>query len=416
MIVSTRRPRDLRRLMRLLVLAVALPAMAWAQPAPAGSGDPSIVEVDPIRCWWRTSTGAVRTGAPFSLDLTCAVLENDAVRVVPDESRLGGNVIQMAPFEVIESAHPSDLYSGQRRFFQYHYLLRIISPDAIGKDVHIPDLAIQYRVNSRLAGNAALQGRDLVYLLPPQTVRVLSMVPADATDVRDASGEAFGGAESLENRARVLEILALTLVALGSLMVLLTLVRLARGARRTKPVGERMMGSRRLVRLAADELAEVQRETDRLGWDGARIERALAASRVAAAIAMGRRVSQSAADSNAEPGEGRLVAHGMRGRRRRRTSWVSSSVTAEDLAREIARSGSSADPAARQALERLQGALAAFGRAQYGQESVIDRRDLDAALADALEAVRHLRAHHTWLRDYFRPSSSAGATEPQSQT
>jgi hypothetical protein len=414
-IVSTRRPRDLRRLMRLLALAVALPAMARAQPAPTGSGE-SIVEVDPIRCWWRTSTGAVRTGAPFSLDLTCAVLENEAVRVVPDESRLGGNVIQMAPFEVIESAHPSDLYSGQRRFFQYHYLLRIISPDAIGKDVHIPDLAIQYRVNSRLAGNAALQGRDLVYLLPPQTVRVLSMVPADATDVRDASGEAFGGAESLENRARVLEILALTLVALGSLMVLLTLVRLARGARRTKPVGERMMGSRRLVRLAADELAEVQRETDRLGWDGARIERALAASRVAAAIAMGRRVSQSAADSNAEPGEGRLVAHGVRGRRRRRTSWVSSSVTAEDLAREIARSGSSADPAARQALERLQGALAAFGRAQYGEESVIDRRDLDAALADALEAVRRLRAHHTWLRDYFRPSSSAGATEPQSQT
>ena len=415
MIVPTRRPRDLRRLMRLLVLAVALPAMAWAQPVPAGSGDPSIVEVDPIRCWWRTSTGAVRTGAPFSLDLTCAVLENDAVRVVPDESRLGGNVIQMAPFEIIESAHPSDLYSGQRRFFQYHYLLRIISPDAIGKDVHIPDLVIQYRVNSRLAGNAALQGRDLVYLLPPQTIRVLSMVPADAADVRDASGEAFGGAESLENRARVLDILALTLVALGSLMVLLTLVRLARGARRTKPVGERTMGSRRLVRLAADEVAEVQRETERLGWDGVRIERALAAARVAAAIAMGRRVSQRVADSNAEPGEGRLVAHGLRWRGRGRTSWVSSSVTAEDLAREIARSGSSGDPATRQMLERLQGALATFGRAQYGEESVVDRRDLDAALADALEAARRLRARHTWLREYFHPPSSAAATEPQSQ-
>ena len=414
MIVSTRRPREIRRVAGLVVLAVALPAMAWAQTAPAPSGDTSIVEVDPIRCWWRTSTGAVRTGAPFSLDLTCAVLENEAVQVVPDESRLGGNVIQMAPFEVVDSSHPSDLYSGQRRFFQYHYSLRIISPDAIGKDVHIPDLAIQYRVNSRLAGNAALQGRDLVYLLPPQTIRVLSMVPADADDVRDASGEAFGGAESLENRARVLEVVALTLVALGSFMVLLTLVRLARGARRTKPVGERVMTSRRLVRLVADELSAVQRDAERLGWDGARIERALAAARVAAAIAMDRRVSQSVADSNAEPGEGRLVAHGVRGRGHRRTSWVSSSITAEDLAREITRSGSSGDPTTRQTLERLQGALATFGRSHYGQDPAVDRRDLDAALEDAAEAARRLRARHTWLREYFlRPS--AEAAEPQSQ-
>ena len=413
MIVSTRRPCDIRRVRGLVLLAVALPVMAWAQPVPAVSGEPPVVEADPIRCWWRTSTGAVRTGAPFSLDLTCAVLENDAVRVVPDESRLGGNVIQMAPFEIIDSAHPSDLHSGQRRFFQYHYSLRIISPDAIGKDVHIPDLAIQYRVNSRLAGNAALQGRDLLYLLPPQSIRVLSMVPIDATDVRDAAGEPFSEAESLAFRAHVLEIFAVTLVALGSLMVLLTLVRLARGARRTRPAGERVMSSRRLVRLAANELSAVQQETERLGWDTTRIERALAASRVAAAIAVGRRVSQSAADSNAEPGEGRLVAHGVRGRGR--TAWVSSSVTAEDLARENARSGSSGDPTARQTLEHLQGAMAAFGRVQYGQDPVIDRRDLDAALTDASEGARRLRAQHTWLKDYFlRPS--AGATEPQGQT
>ena len=413
MIVSTRRPREIRRVTRLVLLAVALPTIAWAQLVPSASGEPPVVEVDPIRCWWRTSTGAVRTGAPFSLDLTCAVLENDAVRVVPDESRLGGNVVQMAPFEIVDSAHPPDLYSGQRRFFQYHYALRIISPDAIGKDVHIPDLAIQYRVNSRLAGNASLQGRDLLYLLPPQSIRVLSMVPVDAADVRDAAGEPFSGAESLAFRARVLEIFALTLVALGSLMVLLTLVRLARGARRTRPVGERVMTGRRLVQLAADELSAVQRETEQLGWDASRIARALAASRVAAAIAVGRRVSQSAADSNAEPGEGRLVAHGVRGRGR--TAWVSSSVTAEDLARENVRSGSSADPNKRQTLEHLQGALAAFGRVQYGQDPVVDRRDLDAALADASEAARRLRAQHTWLKEYLL-RSSAGATEPQGQT
>ena len=411
MIVSTRRPRAIRRVTRLVLLTVALPAMAWAQPAPAASGELPVVEVDPIRCWWRTSTGAVRTGATFSLDLTCAVLENDAVRVVPDESRLGGNVIQMAPFEVVESTHPSDLYSGQRRFFQYHYVLCIISPDAIGKDVRIPDLAIQYRVNSRLAGNASLQGRDLVYLLPPQSIRVVSMVPLDAADVRDASGESFGGAESLGFRARALEIFALTLVALGSLMVLVTLVRLARGARSPKPVGERMLSGRRLVRLAADELSAVQRETERVGWDDVLIARALAATRVVAAIALGRRVSQTAAGPTAETGEGRLVAHGRRGR----TAWVSSSVTAEDLARENSGSAPPEDPTKRQTLEHLQGALAAFDRVQYGESPVIDRRDLDAALAGASEAAGRLRAQHTWLKDYF-VRASAAATEPQGQT
>ena len=44
----------------------------------------------------------------------------------------------MAPFEVVGGTHPADLRSGQRRFFQYHYTLRIINPDAIGQDVPIP--------------------------------------------------------------------------------------------------------------------------------------------------------------------------------------------------------------------------------------------------------------------------------------
>jgi hypothetical protein len=59
--------------------------------------------------------------------------------------------------------------------------------------------------------------------------------------------------------------------------------------------------------------------------------------------------------------------------------------------------------------------MAAFGRVQYGQDPVVDRRDLDAALTDASEAARRLRAQHTWLKDYFLRSSGAAA-EPQGQT
>ena len=78
-----------------------------------------MVEVDPIRCWWRTSSAAVRIGETFTVGLTCAVLEAEAVQVVPDESQLADSAIQLTPFEVVGGSHPPDLRSGQRRFFQY---------------------------------------------------------------------------------------------------------------------------------------------------------------------------------------------------------------------------------------------------------------------------------------------------------
>ena len=108
--------------------------------------------------------------------MTCAVLENDAVQVIPDESRLAGAVVAMAPYEVVASQHAEDLHSGQRRFFQYQYTMRIINPDAIGSDVPIPIMSLHYRINSRIAENASVQGRDLTYVLPPHTVRILSLV------------------------------------------------------------------------------------------------------------------------------------------------------------------------------------------------------------------------------------------------
>ena len=105
--------RALRCFSLLALLGAALSSPGWAQqPAPSTE---QMVQVDPIRCWWRTSAGAVRIGETFELGLTCAVLENEMVQVVPDESRLAGAVIQMAPWEIAASSHPLDLRSGQRQ-------------------------------------------------------------------------------------------------------------------------------------------------------------------------------------------------------------------------------------------------------------------------------------------------------------
>ena len=73
-------------------------------------------------------------------------------------------MIAMAPFEVVTGSHPADLHSGQRRFFQYLYRIRLINPDSIGKDVPIPDIQIHYRVNSKITANMAMTNRTATAL------------------------------------------------------------------------------------------------------------------------------------------------------------------------------------------------------------------------------------------------------------
>ena len=96
-------------------LLIALAIISIATPAAAAQN----VETDPIQCWWRTSAGAVRVGEPFSLVLTCAIVENDAAKVIVDQSKLEASVIQLAPFEVTGGSHGADLRTDERRFFQY---------------------------------------------------------------------------------------------------------------------------------------------------------------------------------------------------------------------------------------------------------------------------------------------------------
>ena len=278
------------------------PDAAVAVPDPSAQRrTDGMVETDPIRCWWRTSAGAVRIGETFTLTLTCAVLDDEAVQVVPDESRLASAVVQLAPFEVVGGGHPTDLRSGARRFLQYHYSLRIISPDAIGNDVFLPAFDIAYRVNSRLPGNTAQQGREMTYVLPPHAVRVVSTVPEEAPDIRDSAALDFARLESLSFRAALLRILGWAFMALGGLMTLLALVALARRSTRKATAGARLMSDGAIASVAAAELADVERQAGASGWTEPLVERALAASRVAAAGALGVVVHQTTAARGATP-------------------------------------------------------------------------------------------------------------------
>ncbi len=168
---------------KTLIPAVAFALLSSVAFAQTGT---DMVEVEPITCWWRTSTSAVRTGESFGLTLTCAVVETEANKVVPDFSKLDPTVVQLPPFEVLGGTHAGDLVTPGKRFFQYDYRMRLIAEDAFGNDVSIPPLEISYRIESRVTGGDTTQGRDQSYSLPRASVRLLSLVPDDTSDIREA--------------------------------------------------------------------------------------------------------------------------------------------------------------------------------------------------------------------------------------
>jgi RES domain-containing protein len=361
-----------------LAVLVTSVAMSAQQPAPAG--------VDPIRCWWQASAGAITIGEAFSVSLTCAVLDTQSVQVVPDESRLGVAAVQLAPFEIIGGDHPPDSRSGARRFFQYHYSLRTLDRDMIGHDVKIPQLNLSYRVHSRVGADAALEGRDLTYILPPISLRVLSLVPAEAPDIRDGGEASLGAVAALRFRAGLFEILAGMFGLLAVIAVVLALMPIARGARQVAAHDHSRMPDRLVLNRAAAELTDVQTVTARDGWSDPLVIRTLSALRLVAAFAISHAVSQKVVSPGGVTPDGRLLV--QRGWPNALQSAVSSSVTPDDVDRAIAALPAAATVTARQELVGLRDGLRAFTAAVYPQTPVRDVVLLDDALKHGL-AMSH---------------------------
>jgi hypothetical protein len=374
----------------LLVLAAA-----------SGAGAQN-VETDPLQCWWRTSSGAIRVGEPFTVMLTCAVLETDAATVVVDQTRLEPSVVQFAPFEVLGGSHGADLRTDQRRFFQYVYRLRLIAENLFGKDVALPETKLSYRVQSKVGDKAAaLQGRDQAYMLPAQSVRVMSLVPTDASDIRDtAPGETFGDLDQRAFRANLLTIIGSVLFVLAGLFALLALVRFARRFKKTTTASERLIGDAAILRGVGRELAAVRRERESSGWTSDLAGRALAALRVAATYALGRKAGllpakAQFANGDPQPEAGRVVlrAGWPRGKR----IAVSGGVTSQTVTRELALAATASNPRRAALLESLEQALTSLTAAQYGREEHLDEAALDQSLATGSQAVRRMKVEQLWF-------------------
>jgi hypothetical protein len=387
----------------LALFLVATTAVAQRSPdgrPPAGraGAEGPLVEAAPIRCWWRSSVGAVTIGEPFDVRLTCAVLENDSVQVVPDETRLTVAAVQLPPFEIVGGEHPADTRAGQRRFFQYRYTLRLVNPDEIGQDVSLPRLPITYRVQSQVAANATLAGRDFTYMLPALSMRVVSLVPEDVADIRDGADVGLERVEALRFRARLADIASVALLAAGLLLGVLAGVAVRGRFRPAEAQGPARLPDRRALATASAELSRVAREAGG-GWTPELVSAAHGALRIVGAVALGRRVSEQSLATATPPPEGRLAV-------RARLPWrpgvaIASGTTTADLSRGLETVTPRRRIEDRVGLEALRDALAAFTGARYAAaDAPPDGGTLAGALeAGRAEAERLARARRwAWLR------------------
>ena len=353
-----------------------LAGLAFAPSAFAQTGT-DLVEVEPIKCWWRTSTSAVRTGESFDLRLTCAVVETEAARVVPDLSKLDPTVVQLPPFEVLGGTHAGDLVTVGKRFFQYDYRMRLIAEDAFGADVAVPPLEVTYSVESKVTGGDSVKGRELSYALPRASVKLISVVPDDTSDIREAPAAAFSAIEDRESRAGLFQTIAGVLFAMAGVMVVAILIGMLRSKTKTTSATRAHLAPRAILRHVARELAEVQR-AGRGGWTPELAGRALSAARIAGSYASRRAVGQRLVGTNDPLVDGVLLVGGGMGRA---PIYASGSVTAQ----------SATD-------QTLADALKTLTVARYGRDGKFT--DADDAVAAAVRITKQQQSAHSRLSEW----------------
>jgi hypothetical protein len=330
------------------------------------------VETEPVTCWWRTTATSVRVGEPFGVILTCSLLQTEAARVIADESRLEPSVVQLPPFEVVEGRRAKDLSTAGRRFVQFEYRLRTIAENVFASEVALPALEISYRVESRVAGGDSLAGRDRTYALPPLMIRVLSLVPDNVDDIREAPVATFAEIHAAASRGTMFRVGGGVMLGVGGLVLALALAGVLRGRRAPLPLSHRTLSTAAILGGVRRELATVTDSVRASGWTSDLVGRALAAARIVAAHATGRPVMQRVTSEGPPPSSGELVLSGRAGR----STVVSAAVAATE------------DDELRDTLGRLT-------MAHYGRTPDIDER-LDEVVETVSRRIDRLIAERPW--------------------
>lgn len=378
---------------------VVVPQGAPPPPRPAATSTPAIaprapkpgeVESDPIRCWWKADRTSVRVGEKFGLVLTCSVIETGPITVVPVLNQLEPGALSLTPFEVVSGVAHEDVVVAPWRYIQREYSVRLLSDGFFGQDVTIPALTVTYNLQERGSGS---QGRDQQYILPPLPMRILSLVPRSADDIRDASGQTFASIESRRVRASLATTLAWVSFAFGFVFGVFALVR-ATGQLRAKKKGiVKPLPASSVLGASLSALARVKEDASQAGWTSDLSRRAAAALRIAGAVALGRPVNQQFVGPEATERDGQLTVYS--GWLRRRRVLLSASTTSRTIAAAM-NNGHNPSASTRASLASIADALGVLSTSGYGRQSKEDAAALDSALADGTQAVRRIRTSTLW--------------------
>jgi hypothetical protein len=344
-------------------------------------------------------------GEPFTLVLTCAVVENDTTTVVPDQTTLEPVAMQLPPFEVIGGRRGPDRRSDYRRFFQYEYTLRLLGEDLFGKDATIPSVQISYHEQTRDANGESVRGRDHIYTLPREFVRVLSLVPSGATDIREAPPRTFIDIEAARFRSRLFLLGASVSFGAAALVVVAMLIGLARRTKGERAAHRWFRSDRAILVAVRRDLAAVRRRSQQEGWSHELAGRALAALRIAATIALGQRVSQTPSAAGETGHDGQLPLHGwLPGNK----VLLSGSATPYAIATQLA-AGAVRSRSRRECLGTLKTALARFTTTQFGRDDKLEETALDETLNEAFGVMRRLQVETFWVMKKARNVSDFAA-------
>jgi hypothetical protein len=367
--------------------------MAWsADVAAVQQSSADRTGATPISCWWRSDRAAVRIGEPFGLTLTCRVMENERTTVVPNLSEIEPGSIQLTPFEVVDGARHEDIVMPPWRYLQYTYTLRLLGEEFFGRDVPIPAANVRFRVQT--GGNEAIEGNEQTYVLPAIPLRILSLLPAQAADIRDPLAGTFVDVEARRFRATMEMVAGVILLGFAGVLLIAAGVRGVERLRSRTPSVEARVPDAAVLGRCLREIERVRSDATRDGWSPDLAARALAPLRVAGAIALSRPVAQARAGSGETPREGQLaVRHGVLGRRR---VFVSASITGDAIDRlRTASNGARPPDVDSQFVDAIRDALAGLNAVRYGRNGA-DTDELDRRLEAGSDALRRLRTARRW--------------------
>jgi hypothetical protein len=377
-----------------LVLYGASPVTARQAPAAGAAVD---VNTNAMNCWWATDRNAVRIGEPFGLTLTCRVLETAQASVVPNVSEIEPTSIQLTPFDVLGGTRHEDIVTPPWRYLQFVYTVRLLGEEFFGRDLAIPPTNVTFRI--RTGGADAAEGVEHTYVLPSIPMRILSLLPAQAADIRDPSANTFGDIEARRFRSTVALVAAVILLGFAAVLLVIAAARAIERFRKRGPLVERKIPVRAVLGGCLRELDRVRAEALREGWTPGLAARALAPFRVGAAIALSQPVAQTIVPGDTPVRDGQVaVGYGML---RRRHALLSAPMTADAIDRLQASgkgsghgSGNGSRPMRvnQEHLDQIREALAGLNAVRYGRPAGGAAADLDLMVDQGTSALRRLRA------------------------